>query len=473
MLGFKVGACLKTFLESLRDLRGKRSEKTGSVRVELKAPSGRELYSYVVGACRISLVSAGEEIAYVTTPHISQELFRLVERRLDVVTALMRRGNDLGDVLAEVLGIDRSRVAEAIYALRSTVGYRQLQVLLDDPYITDISVVGPGNVWVKHSWVEQNFPEADFIKTNIVLSSFEEVAELQQVIATKCSTYTSTSNPIVDAQLPPRDGGHRVHLVAYTISTSRRPEIVIRKKVSTPPPIGRLVEEGVLPDAVAKLFKALIRARGSMIVAGPPGSGKTTLLRSILHSFVPPGWKVAIIEDTGEVDPPPGSSWVRYTSFELGTVKVDLFDLAKAALRASATKLVVVGETRGEEAKVLVQAMLTGLGGLTTFHGASPEEVVTRFTGPPINLSPIQVAMFNIVAVMGYGERPRRRLKRVVELLYNPERNAVEFNLVWDRERNGVSIDFSAVVSRLRRWGELEMKAELPIKAFLNDSKTR
>ncbi|MEM0015276.1 MAG: type II/IV secretion system ATPase subunit [Zestosphaera sp.] len=459
---------LRVLLESLRDrLRG--SGKTeGRVRLELGAPSGRELLSYVVGACRVSLITAGEEIVYVAVPRISQDLFRSVGRGLDVVTALMGRGNDLGDVLVEVLGIGRERVAEAIYVLKSVVGYRQLQVLLDDPYILDISVVGPGPVWVRHSWVEQNSHEQDFIRTNIVVNTLDDVVELQQVIATKCGTYISTSNPIVDTQLPPRDGAHRVHLVAHTISTSRRPEIVIRKKLSTPPPVSRLVEEGVLPDAVAKLFRALIRSRGSMIIAGPPGSGKTTLLRSILHSFVPPGWKVAIIEDTGEVDPPPGSSWVRYTTFELGAVKVDLFDLAKAALRASATKLVVVGETRGEEAKVLVQAMLTGLGGLTTFHGASPEEVMTRFTGPPINLSPLQVGMFNFIAVVGYGERPRRQLKRVVELLHL-DGDKVGFNVVWDRGRDGMGVDFSTLVPRLGRWGELRARSEAPVEAILSE----
>ncbi len=458
---------LKLLEGLLKPRRGKQHQPT--VRIELGRSSGRELYSYSVGAYSISLVDTGNEVIYVMTPQLQQDLLRLVERRLDVVTALMKRGNDVGDVLVGVLGIERSMVAEALYALRSVAGYRQLQALLDDPQITDISVVGPGSVWVKHRWVEQNLPEFDFIRTNVVLNSFDEVVELQQTIATKSGTYISTSNPIVDAQLPPKDGAHRVHLVAYTVSTSRRPEIVIRKKLSTPPPMSKLVEEGVLPEAAAKLFKVLIHARGSMIVAGPPGSGKTTLLRSILHSFVPLGWKAAIIEDTGEIDPPPGSSWVRYTTFELGAVKVDLFELVKASLRSSATKLIVVGETRGEEAKVLVQSMLAGLGGLTSFHGSSPEDVVTRFTGPPINLSPLQVAMFNLVTITGYGERPRRQVKQVVELMYNQSEDRVEFNVVWSREVDGLSVDLSTIASRLRRWGELRAKAEIPVEALLSD----
>jgi len=197
---------------------------------------------------------------------------------------------------------------------------------------------------------------------------------MQQVIATKCGTYLSTSNPIVDTQLPLSDGGHRVHMVFPTVSKNR-PEIVIRKKLPMPPPIEYYVEAKVLPRALVGLFKLVIHARGSLIIAGPPGSGKTTLLRSILYYLVPKTWKVIVIEDTGEIDPQPGSPWTRYTTFELGAVKVDLFDLAKASLRASGTRLLVVGETRGAEAKVLAQALLVGLGGLTSFHASAPRRL--------------------------------------------------------------------------------------------------
>jgi flagellar protein FlaI len=178
---------------------------------------------------------------------------------------------------------------------------------------------------------------------------------------------------------------------------------------------------------------------------------------------VPLGWKVAIIEDTGEIDPPPSSSWVRYTTFELGNVKVDLFDLAKAALRASATRLIVVGEVRGAEAKVLVQAMLTGLGGLCTWHGGSAQEVIVRFSSPPIELAPSQIGMFNFVVLMGYGERPRRQVKQLVEFIYDHEHDRVLANAVWDRQQDGMDVSFDELVKRMKRWNELKLKAEVSI----------
>lgn len=450
--------------------RGTKRQAPRVLIIETQSAPGNVITSYSIGAYMVSIVDAGDRYEYAVSP-VSElgDLYAMATERLDDIVLLMRKGNDPGDVLTAVLNIPRDRVADALYVMRSITGYGKLQVLLDDPYIQDISVEGPGRVWVRHSLVEMLKPEQDFVPTNIQLGSVEEVVTLQQIIATKCNTYISTSNPIVDAQLPPGDGGHRVHLVFPTVSQSR-PEIVIRKRLPMPPSIDQYVEAGVIPRAIADLFKVVLNARGSIIIAGPPGSGKTTVMRSILYYLVPRTWKVMVIEDTGEIDPPPGSPWTRYTTFELGAVKVDLFDLAKASLRASGTRLIVVGETRGAEAQVLSQAMMVGLGALTSFHGASPEEVVTRLMSPPINLSPSQIGMFHYVAIMGFGDKPRRQLRLLAELVYNVSENRVEVNVLWRRDRDGLNITLSELVEKSSRFNELKTRLEVPLEALVKAS---
>lgn len=363
---------MKVFPGFLEKLFSKRKPKPAQRVFEEHVVPGNVVTEYRIGAYRVSVVDAGDRYEYLVSPVSDlEDLYNVAGEKLDDIVLLMKKGNDPGDVLSAVLGIPRDRVADALYVLRTMLGYGKIQVLLDDPYIQDISIEGAGRVWIRHSLVEMLKPEQDFAPTNIYLSSIDEVVTLQQVIATKCNTYISTSNPIVDTQLPASDGGHRVHLVFPTVSQFR-PEIVIRKRLPAPPSIEQYIEAGVMPRAVAELFRIVLNARGSIVVAGPPGSGKTTVMRSILYNLIPRTWKVIVIEDTGEIDPPPGSPWTRYTTFELGAVKVDLFDLAKASLRASGTRLIVVGETRGAEAQVLAQAMMVGLGALTSFHGASP-----------------------------------------------------------------------------------------------------
>ena len=431
--------------------------------------SGNTILEYAVGAYTVRLVDAGGWVEYHVAPRLPLEVYGLVEEKLNDILLLLKKGNDLGDVVVAVLGVERGRAVDVLYAWKSVTGYGKLQVLLDDPYITDISVEGPGRVWVRHSIVDFERPEQDFIPTNIVFSSDSEVVQMQQVVATKCGTYLSTSNPIVDTQLPLQDGGHRVHMVFPTVSKNRA-EIIIRKKLPMPPSMEYYVESKVLPRALVDLFKLIIYARGSLIVAGPPGSGKTTLLRSILYYLVPKTWKVIVIEDTGEIDPLPGSPWTRYTTFELGAVKVDLFDLAKASLRSSGTRLLVVGETRGAEAKVLAQALLVGLGGITSFHASAPEEVVSRFTAPPIELAPSQVGMFHYVLIMGYGEKPRRQVKTLAELVYKHGENRVEARVLWDREKDGLSVGLSSILGRSLRVKELLPRIEKPLVEVAPDA---
>jgi flagellar protein FlaI len=75
--------------------------------------------------------------------------------------------------------------------------------------------------------------------------------------------------------------------------------------------------------------------------------------------------------------------------------------------------------------------------------------------------------MFNFVVLMGYGERPRRQVKQLVEFIYDHENDRVLTNVVWDRQQDGMGISFDELVKRVKRWGELKMKAEVPIEELV------
>jgi flagellar protein FlaI len=363
------------------------------------------VFEYGVGPYRIAIILSDGEYIYISEllPKPPRELSLAIDRASRDLFRYVPEDRDLDDyyiaeVLRSIYNIPSDYIDAAVYLVKERTRYGKIQVLLDDPYVEDISISGPGSVWVRHRSVIEKSPWVDMIRTNIIMS-YDEIVALQRYMAMRSRSYISRSNPIVDLQLPGGDGGHRIHMVDPTIAGDR-PEISIRKKTRERITISWLIDRGSITRSAAEYLKLVLWSRGSIVIAGPPSSGKTTLLRALLNSYVPPSWKVVVIEDTPEIDLPENSPWVRYTTYELGAIHIDQFILAKAALRSSVNKLLVVGETRGSEAQVLAQALNMGMGAITTFHGGSSEEVITRLLSPPIGLSKHQIGSIWVIVVM-------------------------------------------------------------------------
>lgn len=390
-----------------------------------------KILEYTVSSTRVQIVRIDKNYKYLVTDHtkalsrkdIVKAIESINERRITLFSLIKTIRNMTGEKpkFSELVSISR------------TMRYKKLQILLDDPYIEDISIVGPGTVWVRHSEIIRRDPGADYIPTNIAIKTQAEFLDYMEILAEKIGKLVTPLNPIADGNLPEEDGGHRVHLVHPEVAGGIG-EIVIRKKRGISSiSLDEMVKRNTIPPEAVELIKRIIDRRGSIIIAGPPGSGKTTLLRAILYSMIPKEWKIVIIEDTPEIDPLPGSAWVRYVVpvnlWGRGR-DIDQMILAKAALRASVNRYIVIGETRGREARVLPQAINMGLGSLTTFHGGSAREVITRLMSPPIELSPHQVAMFDAIIVMGFSTR-EGKLQRAVMSVEKP---------VYDESSNRVII---------------------------------
>ncbi|OYT44621.1 MAG: flagellar protein [Desulfurococcales archaeon ex4484_42] len=414
---------------------------------------------YYVGPARIRLIDRGNRDYLYQVTYDDEEVLRLkglLRKTYDFLTSLPI-GKKFGgrkvflpteitddiivDTVKKVFNVSEDKVPLILYLIKKELKFKELQELIDDPYIEDITIVGAGPIWVRHSKIIEYDPEADYIPTNIVIPSINDVIKLQHYLAQKVGKVLSTSSPIIDAELPDGNTSHRLHIVGIPIC-GQRPEITIRKKVESHIPIKKLIEKRVLTKEVAEYLKTVIRMGGSVIIVGPPGSGKTTLLRSLLYEYVPPSWKVVIIEDTPEIEPLPGSNWVRYlVSYNPLTNEViyDEFMLAKAALRASVSKLLVIGETRGAEAQVLAQALNMGLGSLTTFHGGSAEEAIARLMSYPINLNKYQISMFWAFVTMHLvndGKSLRRMVVRIDEpVLINDELRLINIYNYYDPKK--------------------------------------
>ena len=242
-----------------------------------------------------------------------------------------------------------------------------LQELLDDKDITEIMVNGKEDIFIEK--------KGRSIRLNKRFKSNEQLEDMIQQIVSEVNRVVNVSSPIADARL--KDGS-RVHIVLPPVSLVG-PIITIRK---FPEVIS--MERLILLEAINKeasdFLKKLVRAGYNIFISGGTNSGKTTFLNA-LSAYIPDDERVITIEDSAELQLKHIKNIVRLEARPAniqGEKAVSIADLIKASLRMNPSRI-VVGEVRGAEALDMLQAMNTGHdGSLSTGHGNSPKDMLSR-----------------------------------------------------------------------------------------------
>ncbi len=398
--------------------------------------SGKVLKSYRCGIdnmATVYIIDTGDEIKYIVEeptpsenvrrfyPYVMEHIaytaqpLERYENPLDFVRNLvMEAVEQLG--IADILGSD-IRVL-MYYVLRDVVGYGIIDVPIRDPNVEDVTVPGTG---VPIHVVHRNVAEPHWIPTNIVIESDEEGARYVQRLAQKCGRYVSTAFPFVEAPSPEK---HRIVVYLSDIS-GRGPGFTIRKFPEKPYSITQLIHFRTLSPLQAAYLWFAIEHGASIAIIGAMGSGKTTLLNVVL-STVRPDYKVCTVEDVPELRLPHPLWKPFYTrkSYTVGSVEtdIDLFTLTKLTLRERC-QVISIGEVRGEEAQIIVQAAAMGHASAFTFHAGSINEMISRMTSPPLDVGPSYLRDIWVVVFMlrtKLGDQAVRRARYVWEIL--PER---------------------------------------------------
>ena len=266
------------------------------------------------------------------------------------------------------LGLSESR-REAIFSrvMRDLFGYGPLQVLLDDPAVTEIMVNGPKSLYVERQGKVVPAPV-----------SFERDEQLQAVIDRiflPLGLQVSSEDPLCEARLP---DGSRV-TVAVAPAAVRGPYLSIRKFMREQLTLENLVALATLVPNLAEFLKACVRARLNVLVSGGPGSGKTTLLNG-LATGVPEAERVIVVEEAAELHltiPNVVRLEGRMAGAQ-GKGGISAATLLRGVLRMRPDRI-VVGEIRGEEALDLLHAMNMGHDGtLMTIQANSAREALAR-----------------------------------------------------------------------------------------------
>ncbi|MBJ7596936.1 CpaF family protein [Candidatus Nephthysia bennettiae] len=343
------------------------------------------------------------------------------------------------------MGLTRGERDHLVGALLDDIcGLGPLQVLMDDPDVTEVMINHPSQVYVERAG-------------QITLSDvrFDDTGHLLRVIDRVVSSvgrHVDEANPYVDARL---SDGSRVNVIIPPLAL-KGPSMTVRKFAHS-----RLGPDDILAlnsatPAMLAFLRAAVRAGFNLLVSGGTGSGKTTLL-NILSSYIPPEDRVITCEDAAELQlqqPHVITLESRPANVE-GTGDVTIRDLVRNCLRMRPDRI-VVGECRGGEALDMLQAMNTGHdGSMSTVHANSPIEAVSRLetlvlmSGTDLPSRAIREQIASAVHIVVQQQRLRgggRRIVSISEVLgFDEHTGGVNMQELFAFNQIGVSTEGKAI----------------------------
>ena len=322
--------------------RAARPEAVRPQYLELKANVHRKLLN------RLNL----EALAHAERARAEAEIRSLVFELLaeeGTPLSLSEREGILGEVIDEVFGLG------------------PLEPLLRDPSISDILVNTHASVYVERGGKLERLP-----------TTFQDDRHLLRVIdriVSGVGRRIDDSSPMVDARLP---DGSRVNAIIPPLAVDG-PLLSIRRFPAERLKAEDLVALRSMTRPMLEFLEHCVRAKLNMLISGGTGAGKTTLL-NVLSSFISERDRIVTIEDAAELQlhqEHVARLETRPPNVE-GKGAIRQRQLLINALRMRPDRI-IVGETRGEEALDMLQAMNTGHdGSLTTVHANTPRDALAR-----------------------------------------------------------------------------------------------
>lgn len=285
-----------------------------------------------------------------------------------------------------------SRESEAAHAkavFDALFGMGRFQPLLDDDSVENVIVVGCDTVFLEHM-------DGSVTRGEPVADSDAELIGWLDFIASRSEANArsfSPSRPHLHVRL---DDGSRLAAAAWV---TPRPSVVIRRHRLQRVSLEELVERGTLPAVAASFLAAAVRAGLSVVVSGPQGGGKTTLLRA-LCAQIPAAEMIGTFETEYELhlhqmpdrhpvvhawEARPGSGEIGPDGRQAG--EITLAECLQNSFRFNLSRL-IVGEIRGPEVWVMIKAMESARGSLSTTHSATAVGAVEKLISCAMEIGP-------------------------------------------------------------------------------------
>jgi flagellar protein FlaI len=308
------------------------------------------------------------------------------------------------------------------YLTRDFLGLGQTDPVLRDPFLEDISCLGPHvPMYVFHRVFGS-------LRTNVQYDNDIELNKYVFRLAQIAGKHISIYQPILDATL---QDGSRINLTLGTEVTRKGSTFSIRKFSADPVSPIDLLRFGSTSAFQLAYFWTLVENHRSLLISGGTAAGKTTFLNAI-SMFIRPEDKIVSIEDTPEIQID-HQNWIQSvartgygTASGIGGASgisgpggqtksagtVTLFDLLVAALRQR-PEYVIVGEVRGVESFTLFQAISVGHASMSTIHAGSIAELLHRVENEPMNIPRVLFQALDCVAFPAQVVVNSSRVRRV------------------------------------------------------------
>lgn len=284
------------------------------------------------------------------------------------------------------------------------------------------------------------------VETPFTFRSEEELRKIIDKMLAENNRKIDEAHPIMSSKL--KDGS-RVEVQIPPIAANDGSCITIRKFNDLPLLLEMLIDSGQMDYKMAYFLLKVAKGKCNMIVSGGTSSGKTTFLNAMTR-FIDGNEQLMVIEDTKEMQPQMPCHSIRQYEARManeedkGAITLDF--LLRSALRSSPRRI-VVGECRGAEIVVMLNAMNTGHpGSMTTVHADNTKEALVRIENmylearPSANINFIRaqiVSAIDIIIQLVRFPDGRRKVITISEVERRIEDNAViSLNNIFEFKRD-------------------------------------
>lgn len=313
--------------------------------------------------------------------------------------------------------------------LNRLFGYHILQKFIDDVRVSDIRVTRYDNIVIKKN--------GRWEKTKESFYSEEDFLNFVRYCVLKNHGKITTETPI--AIVSDRKNNLRIEAGIEPVNVSS-PNLVIR--IHRPNNILTLKElcdekYEMLDNDIYKFLMDSIKAGLNIIISGKGGSGKTTLMRNIINE-IPKDLSITSNEETAELySNHPNIIQREILNNRNNDKNITLAQLTAHSLVMS-NDVVVIGELKGEEAMVFLDAVSTGHRGYATVHSDSSLNTIDRLV----------TLMKRDIKAQSYTDKYLRKLlsqsidlvifmknfkvHEIAEVLYDAKKDDVKYNLLYE-----------------------------------------